>query len=76
MAEKRRRIRIEASGLDPMNQRVVDAETGEPIDSVISVDIKLRPGEIPQAQLVIQDFDVDIQAEGDVTVEPELGAPL
>lgn len=76
MAEKRRRIRIEARGLDPMNQRVVDAETGEPIDAVVSVDIRLRPGKVPQAQIVIQDFDVDVQAEADVSVEPELGAPL
>ena len=76
MAEKTRRIRIEADGRDPMNQRVVDAETGERIDAVLSVTIQILPGELPRATLVISDFDAVITAEADVSVEPELGAPL
>ena len=76
MAEKKRRLRIKAQGEDPWSARVEDAETGEMIESVISVDIRIRPGEIPQAQLVIQDFELDVEAEADVSVEPELGAPL
>ncbi len=76
MAEKTRRIRIEADSHDPMNQRVIDVETGETIEGVTAVDVKLRPGELPQALLVIEDFDLGVEAEADVSLQLEFGAPL
>lgn len=74
--EKTRRIKIVADGLDPHSARVIDAKTGEQINAVVSVDVQLRPNEIPRAQLVIQDFDLEVEAEAEVSVKEELGAPL
>lgn len=73
---KQRRIRFVAKGLNPMDVRVEDADTGEILTTVVAVDIRIRPGEIPQAEMVVEDFDLDLIAETDVSVKEELGAPL
>lgn len=63
-----RQVRIQSP--DPSNRRgqalITNAETGEKIESVVSVDIQMRVGDVNIAQLKVLGPEIDVIAEAKI----------
>jgi len=58
-----RTIRIIADGPTSRNAKVVDAETGEPVEGVAAAEISMGVGQINRAVLTIVGVEVDVVAQ-------------
>ena len=67
--EKTRRIKI-VGGPSPYNTKLIDVQTGEMIEHVISAEIKISTEESNIVTLVMKGVELDIEAEEKIE-EPE-----
>jgi hypothetical protein len=63
------RVKIVSDGTSPIGTRVVNAETGEELERVVSVEWRHEAGYQPNA--VITDISVEAELEAEATIETE-----
>ena len=70
MSTKLRRIRIESNG-EPMTSRIVDVESGETLDGILSahIDINQDTNFVPVMTLRVMLFDMDILGKATILEE-------
>ena len=56
------RVRITSDG-NAYTTKVVNADTGERLDYVAEIDVKIRPGKENEVRLLVEEVDVDIAGE-------------